>query len=637
MKARKIIVPVSIIAGIAAIGAAIAALSSSASSVSYAETSEIQLKTLENTISVGGTVESSESKKVYSKLKYPVEKVNVSVGDSVKKGDVLCTISTEDLQQQILQQQASVESSGISSDYNLSEAEEKYTEALEKYQNGENTTLINAQKAIDQAEKALEDAKRQERLGVNSSLPINIQSAEANLQSARTNYENAQSSRDDVVKAYEKAVSELEPENYPANVRTVAESINEYKESLRIVEKNLYNAELESAYAKYNTAKGNYNTAKENSYDQSSLEELQEAYAAAKQEYEALVKKYDEDSLKDQIKAAENQLDQLIEGLEAAKDNAETAVKNAESTVENAKLAYDKALADLDNIKNQSSDTEESYGIAVKNAEDALATAKSDYENAVKQVESELSSLKKQAEQQRTISGLNDPQVIILQNLKDKLEYAVITAPCDGVVTSVRAEEGLIAEGPLFVIEDLDNLKISSMVGEYDISGVSEGMNATVRCDALNGAEYGGKVITVSPTSDTSAANTGVNYKIETEIDGEDGKLRVGMSAKVDIVSERKENVLTITYDSLTTDENGNDVVYIAEKGDDGIWRARLVPVEIGLETDYEIEIISSELKAGMLVLTDTTLLSDGMIIMVNEIEEPEAGSDTTAEQVTNE
>lgn len=624
MKARKIIVPVSIIAGIAAIGAAIAAMSSSASSVSYAETSEIQLKTLENTISVGGTVESSESKKVYSKLTYPVEKVNVSVGDSVKKGDVLCTISTEDLQQQILQQQASVESSGISSDYNLSEAEERYTEALEKYQNGENTTLINAQKAIDQAEKALEDAKRQEELGLTSSLPTNIRSAEDNIESAKANYDNA-------VKAYDKALKELEPENYPANVRAVADSIDEYKESLRIVEKKLYNAELEAAYAKYNTAKGNYNTAKENSYDQSSLEELQEAYAAAKQEYETLQSKYNEDNLKKQIETAENQLESLIEGLEAARDSAEISV-------ENAKLAYDKAVADLDNIKDQNSNTEESYGIAVKNAEDALATAKSDYENAVKQVESELSSLKKQAEQQRTISGLNDPQVIILQNLKDKLEYAVITAPCDGVVTSVRAEEGLIAEGPLFVIEDLDNLKISSMVGEYDISGVSEGMNATVRCDALNGAEYGGKVITVSPTSDASAASTGVNYKIETEVDGEDGKLRVGMSAKVDILSERKENVLTITYDSLTTDENGNDAVYIAEKGDDGVWRARLVPVETGLETDYEIEVISSELKAGMLVLTDTTLLSDGMIIMVNEIEEPEeGGTGTTAEQVTGE
>lgn len=623
MKARKIIIPVSIIAGIAAIGAAVAALSSSASSVSYAETSEIQLKTLENTISVGGTVQSAESRKVYSKLIYPVEAVSVSVGDSVKKGDVLCTINTDDLQQQILQQQASVESSGINSDYNLSEAEERYTEALEKYQNGENSVIVSAQKGIDQAEKALEDAKRQEKLGVNSSLPVNIQSAEANVESAKTNYDNA-------VKAYNKAVSELEPENYPANVRTTAESIDEYKEYLSIVENKMYNRELEAAYAKYNAAKGDYTTAKEdvsNGTATGNLEELQEAYAAAKQEYETLKNKYDEDNLKKQIETAENQLESLIEGLEVARDSAEISM-------ENAKMAYDKAVTDLENIKNQSSDTEESYGIAVKNAEDALETAKKDYENAVKQVESELSSLKKQAEQQRTISGLNDPQVIILQNLKDKLEYAVITAPCDGIITSVRAEEGLIAEGPLFVIEDLDDLRISSYVGEYDITYVNEGMNAAIRCDALDGAEYSGKVITVAPTSDASASNTGVNYKIETEVDGEDGKLRVGMSAKVDIVSERKENVLTITYDSLTADENGNDAVYIAEKGDDGIWRARLIPVQIGLETDYEIEVISSELKEGMLVLTDTALLSDGAVVMINE--EPAAdetsGSETSAE-----
>lgn len=623
MKARKIIIPVSIIAGIAAIGAAVAALSSSASSVSYAETSEIQLKTLENTISVGGTVQSAESRKVYSKLIYPVETVSVSVGDSVKKGDVLCTINTDDLQQQILQQQASVESSGINSDYNLSEAEERYTEALEKYQNGENSVIVSAQKGIDQAEKALEDAKRQEKLGVNSSLPVNIQSAEANVESAKTNYDNA-------VKAYNKAVSELEPENYPANVRTTAESIDEYKEYLSIVENKMYNRELEAAYAKYNAAKGDYTTAKEevsNGTATGNLEELQEAYAAAKQEYETIKNKYDEENLKKQIETAENQLESLIESLEAARDSAEISMKNA-------KMAYDKAVTDLENIKNQSSDTEESYGIAVKNAEDALETAKKDYENAVKQVESELSSLKKQAEQQRTISGLNDPQVIILQNLKDKLEYAVITAPCDGIITSVRAEEGLIAEGPLFVIEDLNDLRISSYVGEYDITYVNEGMNATIRCDALDGTEYGGKVITVAPTSDASASNTGVNYKIETEVDGEDGKLRVGMSAKVDIVSERKENVLTVTYDSLTTDEDGNDAVYIAEKGEDGIWRARLIPVQIGLETDYEIEVISSELKAGMLVLTDTTLLSDGAVVMVNE--EPEAaetdGGETAAE-----
>ncbi len=125
MKAKKIIIPVSIIAGIAAIGVAIAALGSSASTVAYADTIKIQAKTIENKISVSGTVKSAEVKKVYSELSYPVEKINVSVGDAVKKGDVLCTIRTDDLQQQILQQQYTVDSSGLNEEYTLSNAEQK--------------------------------------------------------------------------------------------------------------------------------------------------------------------------------------------------------------------------------------------------------------------------------------------------------------------------------------------------------------------------------------------------------------------------------------------------------------------------------------------------------------------------------
>lgn len=154
MKARKIIIPVSIIAGIAVIGLAVSTVNGAASAT-YLSTTEIQMKSLENKISVGGTIKSAESKKVYSQLTYPVEKINVSIGDTVKKGDILCTINTEELQQQILQQQASVESSGISSEYNLSEAEERYAEALAQYENGENASLINAQKVIDQAKKTL--------------------------------------------------------------------------------------------------------------------------------------------------------------------------------------------------------------------------------------------------------------------------------------------------------------------------------------------------------------------------------------------------------------------------------------------------------------------------------------------------
>lgn len=567
MKAKKIIIPVSIIAGIAVIGGAIAALGSAASTVAYADTIKIQEKTIENKISVSGTIESAEVKKVYSKLNYAVEKVNVSVGDAVKKGDVLCTISTEDLQQQILQQQTTVDNSGVSEEYNLSTAEEKYNDALEAYNNGENASVMSAQKAVENAEKALENAKRDEKLGLETSLPNAMENAEIQLENAELEYKKSK-------EAYEKAVNELKPENHPALIKPMYEEYTDLEELNDLIKSSRF----------------------------MNLTDKQQK----------LFEKYGTENIEDKLENAKTQYDNAIEGLEASRDAAETAMNAAEK-------AYNNALKALENAKQSNETSEENYSIAVNDAEKALDEAKKNYELAVKQAESELASLKKSAEQQRTISGLNDPQVIILENLKKDLEYAVVTAPCDGIVTAVNAEEGLVANGVMFVVEDLSSLKVSASVGEYDIPYIAEGMQASVKCDAVAGVEYEGKVSSVAPTG--VPGSSGTTYAIEADIDGEDGKILVGMSAKLAIISDKRENALTVTYDALTTDDDGNDAVYVAVKDENGVYHAKLVTVEIGLETDYEIEIISSEISAGMYVLTNTTMLSDGDMVVINESE----------------
>lgn len=606
MKAKKIIIPVSIIAGIAVIGGAIAALGSAASTVAYADTIKIQEKTIENKISVSGTIESAEVKKVYSKLNYAVEKVNVSVGDAVKKGDVLCTISTEDLQQQILQQQTTVDNSGVSEEYSLSTAEEKYNDALEAYNNGENASVMSAEKAVEQAEKALDTAKRKAADGVKYDLPEAVENADNQVQSAKDAYDKA-------VKAYEKAVDELKPKNHPLTVKKIYDELNELEERLDEVEKGKP-TELMYAEIRYNNAKSSSGSLElvPERYSKGEIEAISEELAAAKAELAEMQAKYDRESLKEQIKSLKMQYDDAYEGLEDVVDTAETAMKNAKTAYENAEKAQDKT-------ERTNTAAEGDYNDAVKDAEKALDEAKKNYELAVKQAESDLASLKKAAEQQRTISGLNDPQVIILENLKKDLEYAVVTAPCDGIVTAVNAEEGLVANGVMFVVEDLSSLKVSASVGEYDIPYIAEGMQASVKCDAVAGVEYEGKVSSVAPTG--IPGSSGTTYAIEADIDGEDGKILVGMTAKLAIISDKRENALTVTYDALTTDENGNDAVYVAVKDENGVYHAKLVTVEIGLETDYEIEIISSEISAGMYVLTNTTMLSDGDMVVINESE----------------
>ena len=606
MKAKKIIIPVSIIAGVAAIGVAVAALGNAASTVAYADTIKIQEKTIENKISVSGSIESAEVKKVYSKLNYAVEKVNVSVGDAVKKGDVLCTISTEDLQQQILQQQTTIDNSGVSEEYSLSAAEEKYNNALESYEKGENASVMSAEKAVKQAETALETAKRKAEDGVEFDIPEAVENADSQVKSAKEAYEKA-------VENYDEAVAELKPTNHPTAVKKIYDELNELEDRLDEIEKGIP-VELINAQSKYQEAKNESDHIQmlPELYTKADVEIIAEELAAAKAKLAEMQAKYDRTSVTEQIKTLKTQYEDAYEGLEEAAEAAETAMNNA-------KTAYEKTLKALDKTERTNTTAEDDYNKAVKDAEKALEDAKKNYELTVKQVESELASLKKAAEQQRTISGLNDPQLIILENLKKNLEYAVVTAPCDGVITMVNAEEGVAANGVMFVIEDLSSLKVSANVGEYDVPYVSEGMEATVKCDAVAGVEYAGKVSSVAPTG--IAGNSGTSYAIEADIDGEDGKILVGMTAKLAIISDKRENALTITYDALTTDEDGNDAVYIAEKDENGVYHAKLVTVEIGLETDYEIEIISNEISAGMYVLTNTTMLSDGDVVVINESE----------------
>lgn len=609
MKAKKIIIPAAIIAAAAALTAGIIVLGNSASSVTYADTLTVTAKTLEDTVSVNGVIESAEKKNVYAVLNYPIETVNVKVGDTVKKGDVLCTLNTDELQQQILQQQASVDSSGINSEYDLSEAEQRYKDALEAFENGENTAVLNAAKAVEQAEKNLEDAKRQGTIGKDTTIPSNLQSADSSLENAKLAYENS-------LKAYNDAVNALEPENYPVDVKNIYDELNDARQRLDKVNKSSKIKELEDAKKKYSDAETKYNDANAfpEYFSKQELEKITSDYNSAKADYEDMVKKYDKKALQEQIETQEKQLASSVESLEKARDSAKINLDNAE-------LAYNSALASYENALKQSDDTEESYDIAVKNAEAALEAAKNDHELAVRQAEAELASLKKAAEQQRTVSGLNDPQVIILEDLKDKLEYAVVTAPCDGTVTAVNTEEGAAAAGVLFTIENIDELKISADVSEYNIPYIKSGMNAVIRCDALGGTEFEGTISSVAKTPSVMS-QSGTNYNIEVSIDSKDERLLVGMNAKLSIISEQKENALTVTYDVLTTDEKGNDAVYIAEKGEDGVYRAKLVPVTVGLETDYEIEIISDEIKEGMYVLTDTATITDGSVVMIGGSEE---------------
>ncbi len=244
-----------------------------------------------------------------------------------------------------------------------------------------------------------------------------------------------------------------------------------------------------------------------------------------------------------------------------------------------------------------------------------------------------------------------------IEDYQDKLENYIISAPISGTVTLVDVEEGNgFAGGRVMVIQNTDTMKIIAKIDEYDIPSVKLGQHVVIKTDATRDDELDGYVSFIAPASTTMAAggtsttttaatqSTGnVEYEVTITVRTVDPRLKIGMSAKLNIIIDQVSNVLTVPYDAIQTnaqggyyvtvvddqtggmpgknagDEsmpvlqvNGQDVNTVEDpakddnkKGKPGMpaKNRRDIPVEIGMEGDYYTQVISDELKPGMTVV----------------------------------
>lgn len=111
--------------------------------------------TLQNSADVTGKISSNNSANVYTALTLPVEKVSVSVGDTVKKGDILAVLDTSSLEDDIKQQEDVVKAANDSASLAVERARDDYESALKQYSGDAGTELTTAQNNLQAAQASL--------------------------------------------------------------------------------------------------------------------------------------------------------------------------------------------------------------------------------------------------------------------------------------------------------------------------------------------------------------------------------------------------------------------------------------------------------------------------------------------------
>lgn len=326
---------------------------------------------------------------------------------------------------------------------------------------------------------------------------------------------------------------------------------------------------------------------------------IDEAVAArdnANNKYAGLVETYNN---------ASAEKDKWYNALQISADEAEYERNNLE--YQSALQAFEAAKAEMNALGDQLS----SYESAVQTAKDAYGTAERSANAAIDSAQDTINAEK--------FSTDNSSQ-IQLDKLAEQIKSCTLTAPESGIITSLNAAEGSIpTTDAIMTIEDNSRLKISAQIKETDILRIKTGMSAVIKTSATSDTEFPGtvtKVVNIFNKGDIMTQDEG-GYTAEITVDEAADNLFIGMNAKIQIIADEKKDVLAVPYDSIIEESEGNYVIYIARRQDDGIYKAEKVNVEKGIEGDYYTEVISDEIKEGDFVVTSERAMRDGAVVHV--------------------
>ena len=301
----------------------------------------------------------------------------------------------------------------------------------------------------------------------------------------------------------------------------------------------------------------------------------------------------------------------------------------------------------------------QTYRAELIKADATLKKNQADYDRQKKLFDNQLSSLDQleQAKAQldiaqathRSITFQIDQAQASLKSTLDNLGKTAYASPIDGIITSLRVEEGEVAmigtmNNPgtvLMTIADLSVMEVEVEVDETDVVGVQMSQEANIRVDAFPNQVFKGKVTEIGSSAlqkltASSTTQESKDFKVVITLDNPSKLIKPGLSASADIITAEKKNVLAVPISALVLREKKQEAGAAPEKNkktdeEEGIYakdngHAKFVPVKKGVMGGLLIEIVSG-LNEGQEIVVGPydalRQLKDGTLIKP-EVKPPE-------------
>jgi macrolide-specific efflux system membrane fusion protein len=203
-----------------------------------------------------------------------------------------------------------------------------------------------------------------------------------------------------------------------------------------------------------------------------------------------------------------------------------------------------------------------------------------------------------------------------LANAKDNLAKYYIYAPIDGTISAsdstIRVGD-TVSSGTLLGSIITQKKIIGISLNEVDAVKIKKGQKATIAFDALPTLSATGSVIDIDSVGTVSQGV--VSYGAKIALDIMDTQIKSGMSGSVNVITETKQNVLTVPNSAVKSKSGNYYVLVLSQKQDltsptaSQGFLSEIAPiqktVEIGIADDINTEIISG-LSEGDQVVSRT-------------------------------